>query len=320
MAGGDDGVRPFLRAPSRSPAVGEMDGVMRGRLPGAAHRGPVRRRRHPGLERRFGGTGRGTWSSRAPISTWAGGVFRRGPSTALSVDGSFALGRRPEGSGGGEDEMDARFGLTELPAQHVRDRPSGWWATRLTARSPGTIHLRGASPAAPTATARSRWGAASPTASRSTGPRPGCASTAPASGSRGSRFARGDGRVTGAMYIRWNGTYSVNADGQGLALATAQIAARTGAPVHWRAGLHGLRRRRVRGSALHAERDHRRPGRSRGARGRPGERPSRPLTETPMQVALEAASPSLAVSGSGRITLAGDGDAAPAPAGDRAPA
>ena len=33
------------------------------------------------------------------------------------------------------------------------------------------------------------------------------------------------------MYIRWNGTYSVNADGRGLALETARVAEGAGVPV-----------------------------------------------------------------------------------------
>ena len=233
----------------------------------------------------------------------AGGVFRRG-STELTVDGRFALGR-PQGAGADEDEIDARFGLTELPAQHVRDafRVVGY---PIDGPLTGTIRLRGAY--------RRPYGEGTLALGR------GVAYGEPFDRTdarlrfdgdgvwlEGLEVRKGDGRVTGAMHIRWNGTYSVNADGRGLALETAQIAAQSGGPVTGAldftisgAGAFDQPRYLLDGTIADLAISGASVGQVSGRLDVDGDA---------MQVELEAASPNLAVSGSGSIVLAGDGDA-----------
>ena len=280
---------------------GEMEGVMRGAFLA------------PRIEARFDGDDIRAWNVdwgrgegevvvEGAYLDVDGGVFRRG-STELTVDGRFALAPRTDGED--DDEMDARFGLTELPAQHVRDafRVAGY---PIDGPLTGTIHLRGAY--------RQPYGDGALTLGR------GLAYGEPFDRAEarlrfdgdgvwleGFEVRKGDGRVTGAMYIRWNGTYSVNADGQGFALETAQIAARAGAPVHGAldftvsgAGAFDAPRYTLNGTIGDLTVSGASVGQVTGRLDVDGDA---------MQVELEAASPSLAVSGSGRIVLAGDGDA-----------
>ena len=282
---------------------GEMEGVMRGAFLA------------PRIEARFDGDDIRAWNVdwghgagevvvEGAYLDVAGGAFGRGPTT-LTVDGRFALGPPPEGADEDEDEINARFGLTELPAQHVRDafRVVGY---PIDGPLTGTIHLRGAY--------RQPYGDGTLALGR------GVAYGEPfdqaAAGLRfdgdgvwlnGFEVQKGDGRVTGAMYIRWNGTYSVNADGRGLALETAQLAARTGAPVTGAldftvsgAGAFEAPRYTLDGTIADLTISGASVGQATGRLDVDGDA---------MQVEIEAASPSLAVSGSGRITLAGEGDA-----------
>ena len=280
---------------------GEMEGVMRGAF------------LTPRIEARFEGDdirawnvdwGRGAGEVTVEGATLevSGGVFGRGP-TELAVDGRFALGRRPDDARG--DEIDARFGLTDLPAQHVRDA-FGIAGYPIDGPLSGTIELAGAY--------RRPYGDGTLTLGRGV-----------AYGERfdradaGLRFdgdgvwlegldvRKGDGQVTGAMYVRWNGTYSVNADGRGLALETAQLAERAGAPVTGGldftvsgAGAFDAPRYVLEGAIGDLAIFGASVGQVTGRLDVDGET---------MHVAMEAASPSLAVSGSGRIALAGEGDA-----------
>ena len=280
---------------------GEMEGVLRGALLA------------PRIEARFDGDDIRAWNVdwghgagevvvEGPWLDVAGGVFRRGPA-GLSVDGRFALGPPPAGAGG--EEIDARFGLTALPAQHVRD---AFEVVGYPIDGPltGTIQLLGAY--------RRPYGYG--TLALGQGVAYGEPFDRAEAGLRfdgdgvwleGFEVRKGDGRVTGAMYVRWNGTYSVNADGRGLALETARVAEQAGAPVTGAldfavsgAGAFDAPRYVVDGTIA----DLAIAGASVGqVTGRLD------VAGGAMQVALEAASPSLAVSGSGRVTLAGDGDA-----------
>ena len=280
---------------------GEMEGVMRGAFLA------------PRIEARFDGDDIRAWNVdwghgagdvvvEGAYLEVSGGVFGRGP-TGLTVDGRFALGPPPEGAGG--DEIDARFKLTELPAQHVRDafRVVGY---PIDGPLTGAIHLRGAY--------RRPYGDGTLALGR--GVAYGEAFDRAAAGLRfdgdgvwlnGFEVQKGHGRITGAMYIRWNGTYSVNADGRGLALETVRVAARAGAPVTGAldftvsgAGAFDAPRYALGGTITNLAVSGARVGQVTGRLDVDGD---------VMQVEMEAASPSLAVSGSGRITLAGEGDA-----------
>ena len=67
----------------------------------------------------------------------------------------------------------------------------------------------------------------------------------------GIEMKKGGGAVTGAAYVGWNGTYSFNVDGRGLAVETLALTTYPGlSDAVWRARLHRQRRRHVRGTAL----------------------------------------------------------------------
>ena len=280
---------------------GEMEGVMRGAFLA------------PRIEARFDGDdirawnvdwgrGAGEVTVDGVYLEVSGGVFGRGP-TELAVDGRFALGRPPEDARG--DEIDARFRLTDLPAQHVRDA-FGIAGYPIDGPLSGTIDLTGAY--------RRPYGSGTLTLGRGVayGERfdradAGLRFDGDGVWLEGLEVRKGDGRVTGAMYVRWNGTYSVNADGRGLALETAQLAERAGAPVTGGldfsvsgAGAFDAPRYALEGAIGDLAVFGASVGQVTGRLDVDGET---------MQVAMEAASPSLAVSGSGRIALAGEGDA-----------
>ena len=286
---------------------GEMQGVMRGTFLA------------PRIEARFDGDDIRAWNVdwghgegdvvvEGAYLDVAGGAFRRGP-TLLTVDGRFALGRPPEGAGAdeGEDEVeiDARFGLTELPAQHVRDafRVVGY---PIDGPLTGTIRLRGAyrRPFGDGTLALGRGLAYGEPFDRADA---GLRFDGDGVWLEGFEVRKGAGRVTGAMYIRWNGTYSVNADGLGLALETALVAERAGAPVTGAldftvsgAGAFEAPRYTLDGTIADLAISGASVGQVTGRLEVDGDA---------MQVEMEAASPRLAVSGAGRIALAGDADA-----------
>ena len=280
---------------------GEMQGVMRGAF------------LSPRIEARFDGDdirawnvdwGRGAGSVvvEGAFLDVSGGTFGR-DRTVLTVDGRFALGPPPEGAD--EDEIDARFGLLGLPAQHVRDafRVVGY---PIDGPLTGTIQLLGVY--------RRPYGYG--TLTLGSGVAYGEPFDRADAGLRfdgdgvwldGFEVRKGDGEVTGAMYIRWNGTYSVNADGRGLALETARMTEGAGAPVTGAldfsisgAGAFETPRYALAGTITDLTISGASVGQVSGRVDVDGDT---------MQVELEAASPSLAVSGSGRITLAGEGEA-----------
>lgn len=276
---------------------GEMEGVMRGAFLA------------PRIEARFDGDDIRAWNVdwgpgsgevvvEGSYLDVSGGAFGRAP-TELRVDGRFALGSPPDGG----DEIRARFDLAELPARHVRDA-FGIEGYPIDGPLSGNIHLVGAY--------RQPHGSGTLTLGRGV-----------AYGERfdradaGLRFdgggvwlegldvRKGDGRVTGAMYVRWNGTYAVDADGRGLALETAQMAA--GAPVT------GALDFNVTGEGAFDDPRYALAGTIDGlaiAGASVGRVTGRLDVEgDAMQVAMEADSPSLSVSGAGRIALAGEGHA-----------
>ena len=278
---------------------GEMEGVMRGAFLA------------PRLEARFDGDDIRAWnvdwgpgSGEVVVEGGyldvSGGVFGRAP-TELRVDGRFALGPPPDGG----DEIGARFGLAELPAQHVRDA-FGIEGYPIDGPLSGNIRLVGAY--------RQPHGSGTLTLGRGV--------------AYGERFDRadaelrfdgggvwlegldvrkGDGQVTGEMYVRWDGTYAVDADGRGLALETAQMAERAGAPVAGALdfnvsgeGAFDAPRYALVGTIAGLAISGASVGRVTGRLDVEGDT---------MQVAMEADSPSLSVSGAGRIALADAGHA-----------
>ena len=278
---------------------GEMQGVMRG-----AFLAPRIEARFDGHDIRAWnvdwGRGAGSVVVEGAYLDVSGGTFGR-DRTVLTVDGRFALGPPPDGG----DEIDARFELLELPAQHVRDafRVVGY---PIDGPLTGTIHLLGAY--------RRPYGDG--TLALGQGVAYGEPFDQADAGLRfdgdgvwldGFEVRKGRGEVTGAMYIRWNGTYSVNADGRGLALETARVAEGAGVPVTGAldfgisgAGAFDAPRYALAGTITDLTISGANVGQVTGRVD---------VDRDTMQVELEAASPSLAVSGSGRITLAGEGDA-----------
>ena len=200
--------------PTRDIAVGgrgELDGVMLGEF--AA----------PRIEARFDGdqitawnvvwgSGKGEIAVENAYLEVVDGIFENGPAQLL-VDGRFAL-RSPRRDGG--EEINARFGMAGFPAERVR-RAFGLRGYEINGPLTGEVRLDGqyrrpfgigrmtlASPVAygepfDSATAGLRF--------EGDGVRV-----------EGLEARKGPGAVTGAAFIRWDGTYSINADGRDLAL------------------------------------------------------------------------------------------------------
>ena len=147
------------------------------------------------------------------------GLFDQGVSR-LEVDGRFAIGF-PRADGG--EEIDGRFRLESLPAQTMRDAFSieGY---EINGPVTGDIALRGEyrrlfGTGSLTMTEPVAWGepfAVGDTRLRFEG-----------DGVRvdGLEMRKGDGGlITGAMFIRWDGTYSLNLDGRDISLASVALA------------------------------------------------------------------------------------------------
>ncbi len=276
---------------------GEMRGVMLGSFTS------------PRIEGRFAGedvvawnVGWGSGAGRIEVENGyldvTGGVFDQGDSQ-VNMDGRFALGfPRPDGG----EEIDARFVLSDLPAKHLRDAFSlegyeingpltGEFELKgLYGRPFGSGDLTIAEPVAwgepfDLATARLRF---------------------EGNGVRldGLEMRKGDGELTGAMFIRWDSTYSLNLDGRDLAIASIESFRDERTP------LSGLAQFTASGAGAFEEPRYQVRGTIAdfGVRGEAvGQITGRAdVAGGAMRVAVEAASPELAVSGSGRIELEGD--------------
>ena len=215
--------------------------------------------------------------------------------SSLAVDGRFAIGpARP-----GREELDAGFAVDGLPAQYIRD---AFELEGYTIDGPtyGRIRLHG-DYGAPLGFGRMRLGA-------------GLAYGEPFDEAEadlrfdgdgvllnGLTVRQSDGEVTGAMYVRWDGTYTVTADARDLRLSASRMVERVPLPVTGRieasisgAGAFVEPRYEIRG----ALRDVSIAGAAVGqVTGRLD------VAGGVMTVELEAASPDVAVSGSGRIGL-----------------
>ena len=279
---------------------GEIDGVMLGAFTS------------PRIEAAFDGEAIGAWN--VPWGRGRGrivvedayldildGVFDQSASS-VSVDGRFAIGF-PRADGG--EEIDARFALTSFPSARLRDvfsvegyeingpltgeirlyghygRPFGF----------GSLHL--AEPVA--------WG------------EPFDVATA------GLRFegdgvridaleiGKGHGQLTGATYVRWDGTYSFNIDGRDIAVESIEALTNSQAPLGGvasftanGAGALADPRYELRGAVTDLSVNEEVVGQLSGRVN---------VRDGVMGLEIEAGSPTLAISGSGRVELIPASDA-----------
>ncbi len=215
--------------------------------------------------------------------------------SSLAVDGRFAIGAGQPG----REDINARFAVDGLPAQSIRD---AFDLEGYTIDGPtyGQIRLYGAY-GAPHGFGRLRLGA-------------GLAYGEPFDEAHadlrfdgggvllnGLTVHQGDGEVTGAMYVQWDGTYSVTADARALDLSASRMVERVPVPVTGRidaaisgAGAFADPRYEIRGAMADVS-----------IAGVPvGQVTGRlDVAAGVMAVEIEAASPDVAVSGSGRIGL-----------------
>lgn len=240
------------------------------------------------------GAGRGAITVEDSHLDVAGGEFRRG-AAALRVDGRFALrGRR------GDDEIDARFDLESFPAEWVR-QAFGLRGYDVNGPLTGEIRLFGRyrrpygvgrlTLAAPVAYGESFESAAAGLRFEGTGVRV-----------EGLEVRKGGGTVTGAAFVGWDGTYSFNAGGRGVAVASIDAARVERAPLGGRlqftaegSGEFADPRYEVRGSVQDLTMDGEEVGQVSGRVD---------VRAGVMGLEAEAASARGAVSGSGRVDLA----------------
>ena len=229
------------------------------------------------------------------------GVFDR-DSSVVEVDGRFAIGF-PRADGG--EEINARFGLTSFPAQRLRDVFSiegyeingpldGEFRLYGHYRQPfgvGTLSMDG-----PVA-----WGEPFDTATASL--------RFEGDGVRidGLEIGKGDGQLTGATFIRWNGTYSFNIDGRNIAVESIQALTNSQAPLGGEAtftasgaGVLADPRYELRGAISDLRVNSEVVGQLSGRVN---------VRDGVMGLEVEAGSPSLAISGTGRVDLTAGNDA-----------
>ena len=218
--------------------------------------------------------------------------------SSVRVNGLFAIGRVPDGA----EEMDASFELDGIPAQHVRDAFSiqGY---PINGPLHGEIRLYGEY-RRPFGFGRLRIGSGLAYGESFDQTEAGLRFEGEGVWLDGLTILKGDGELTGAMYVRWNGTYSVNADARNFDLVTSQLFDRLGAPVVGYVdfsvsgvGSFDNPRYQIRGTMTDLAIE--------GAS--VGQVTSRLEVQNGlMAVELEVASPTLAVSGSGRVELSDD--------------
>ena len=221
-------------------------------------------------------------------------VVTSGDST-MHVDGRFSLGF-PRRDGG--EEINARIRDHPAAASRICGTPSTSTTTTSTAVSRASS-TSSATTRRRSASARWRSPRASRTASRSRRRPRRCGSKATASASTTSSIVKGGGRGTGAAYVGWNGTYSFNLDAQRIPVesrrprAVAERAAAVGPPrLHRRRQRHVRRRRATTCAARSATSSSATKASARSSA-------TSTSTATLLTLKLEAASPRLAVSGSG---------------------
>ena len=297
------GILTAFGTPTRVVAVGgygQFDGVMLG-----SFRKPRVEGRFAGEQIRawgvFWGTGGGEIVVENGYVDVTNGFVGDGPSE-LHVDGRFAVGY-PRRDGG--EEINARFGLVSRPVVDFRN------AFRLEGYSvdgalSGKLHLFGQY-GRPFGFGRLTIDTAiaygEPFASATAGLR------FEGDGVRvdGLEIQKGEGTITGAAYVDWDGTYSFNADGRRIAVATVASVAYPQAPLSGQlqftasgVGAFDSPRYEVRGHVADlfiSDED-------------VGEVTGRvDVRDDALAFELEAASPRLAISGFGRIALTPEADA-----------
>ena len=272
---------------------GSMIGVMLGDLSS------------PRVEARFDGDGIRAWNVdwghgegdivvEDGVLEVADAVFRDATS-ALAVDGQFAVGpSRP-----GRDDIDARFDLQGLPAHRVRDafELEGY---PIDGPAYGQIRLFGAY-RAPFGVGRIRLDAGEAYGEAFDRAEANLRFDGVGVWLGGLSITQGTGEVTGVMHVEWDGTYSVNADARGLDVSRARLLGNLGVPVSGRldaaisgSGAFDLPRYEIRGAITDLAVEGADVGQLTGRIA---------VDDTVLAVELEAASPNVAVSGSGRIDL-----------------
>ena len=229
------------------------------------------------------------------------GVFDQTAST-VAVDGRFAIGF-PRADGG--EEIDARFAFTSFPSQRLRDLFSveGY---QIDGPLTGDIRLYGhygrlfgfgsLNMAEPVAWGEPFDGATAGLRFEGEGVR-----------IDGLEIGKGGGQITGAIFVRWDGTYSFNIDGRDIAVDTIQTLTNSRAPLGGEAsftangaGALADPRYELRGAitdlSVNAEVVGQLSGRIN-------------VRDGVMGLEVEAGSPSLAISGSGRVELTPASDA-----------
>lgn len=222
------------------------------------------------------------------------GLFRDADS-ALRVNGRFAF----SSPAAGEDDINASFELDGVPAQNVRDAFS---VVGYPIDGPlyGELRLYGEYER-PFGFGRLRIGTGTAYGETFDQTDAGLRFEGDGVWLDGLTVRKGTGEVTGAMYVRWNGTYSVNADAQSLDLAASRVFSQAGAEMTGLldfsisgVGAFEDPRYQIRGTMTDLTVEGATVGQVTGRLD---------VQDAVVAVELEAASPTLAVSGSGRIEL-----------------
>ena len=213
----------------------------------------------------------------------------------LRVDGRFAIGSRPIG----EEEINASFDLAAVPAKNIRDA-FALEGYPIDGPLYGDIRLYGKY-RQPFGFGRLRIAAGTAYGESFDQTEAGLRFEGEGVWLDGLTVHKGDGEVTGAMYVRWDGTYSVNADVRNIDMSTSLVFDQPGAPVTGLAdcsvsgvGAFDDPRYQIRGTITDFSIAGAGVGQMTGRLD---------IQNNVMAVELEMASPTLAVSGSGRIEL-----------------
>ena len=215
----------------------------------------------------------------------------------LAIDGGFAIGPPPPGS----EELDVRFELERLPTERVRAafELEGY---AIDAPAYGQIRLYGPY-REPFGFGRLRLVEGQAYGESFDEAEADLRFDGSGVWLDGLTIRQGDGDATGAMYVRWDATYSVNVDLRNLDLSTSNFLGSFGLPVDGRldaaisgAGAFDDPRYTLRGTMSDVAVDGAPLGQVSGRIG---------VEADAMAVELEAASADVAVSGNGRIGLEG---------------
>jgi hypothetical protein len=298
------GIMTAFGSPTRAQpfdGVGEFDGVLSGALRRPRVEGTVRGREIQAFDVNWGDVDGDVIIENSYANVTRAAIVR-GPSR-IDVSGMFSLGypRRDKG-----EEINARFRLDRRPvadlldAFDLEDYP-------LSGVLSGDFHIYGPytrpfGTGQMTIDAGTAYGEPFSTASADLRFEGNGVRLTPIT------MLKGGGTITGAAFVGWNGTYSFNADGRGLAVETLDFVAMPALPP-----LTGLLDFSVSGSATFEQpRYDVKIGVHDlffGSEGIGQVTGRLSVRDTVLTYELEAASPRLAVSGTGRVALDEAGDA-----------